>query len=187
MVSRKSIRSRFETELKLRGGELQSSKMDILWWCLTVALFLLGLVGTLVPLLPGTTLIFAGAVVHRLAFGPAESIGWPAFSVLFVLLLLSFALDFLGGSLGARRFGATRAGALGGIAGGVVGLFFGLWGVIAGPLLGVLLGELAAGQKLPAAVRSGWGTLLGTVAAAAVKCGIGVAMILWFFLELAFR
>ena len=159
--------------------------MNAFWWALTVFLMLMGLLGTVIPLLPGTVLILAGAVVHRLAFGPEHSVGWATLAGLTALMLLSQALDFLSGALGAKYFGATRWGAVGGIVGGVIGLFFGLPGLLAGPLLGVLAGELLGGQQLLPATRSTWGTLLGTTAGMLGKVGIALAMILWFALALA--
>jgi len=154
--------------------------MDILWWSLTVVLMLAGLAGTVVPLVPGTVLILAGAVLHRVGLGPEHSVGWITLTVLTGLMLLSQALDFLSGTLGAKYFGATRWGLIGGIVGGVVGLFFNLPGLILGPLVGVLLGELVGGQKLIPATKSTWGTLLGTTAGMVAKLLIAVLMIGWF-------
>ena len=161
--------------------------MDILWWCLTVALMLAGLIGTIVPMLPGATLIFAGAVLNRLALGPEQSVGWATLAVLMGLMLLSYLVDFLSGTLGARYFGATRWGILGGILGAIVGLFFGIPGLILGPLVGVLLGELAAGQKLLPATKSTWGTLIGAAAGMVAKLVIAVGMVVWFVVALMVR
>ena len=159
--------------------------MQTLWWILSVVLMLAGLVGTVLPLVPGTVLILAGAVLHRLTLGPEQSVGWVTIGALTLLTLLAQVLDFLSGSLGAKYFGATRWGAIGGIVGAIVGLFFGLVGLLAGPLLGVLIGELLGGSKLLPATRSTWGTLLGTTAGMIGKVLIGVLMIAWFAIALA--
>lgn len=156
--------------------------METLWWILTLLVMFLGLLGTVLPLLPGTTLIFAAAVFHRLMFGPAASLGWGSLAGLLVLLLLSQAIELLSGAVGAKYFGASRWGAIGGILGGVIGLFFGLIGIFVGPLLGVLAGELLGGKGLLPAGRSTWGTVLGTTAGMVGKFAIGVAMVLWFLL-----
>jgi hypothetical protein len=84
---------------------------------------------------------------HRLAEHPRSSF----------LALASYAIDFAGGWLGARRFGATRWGVLGAAAGGILGLFFGLPGLLLGPLLGALTGEIIGGKQLVPAGRAGWG------------------------------
>jgi len=158
--------------------------METLWWILTVLLMLIGLAGTVIPLIPGTVLILAGAVLHRIALGAEHSVGWGTLAGLTFLMLVSQALELLSGSLGAKYFGATRWGAIGGILGGIVGLFFGLAGLIAGPLLGVLIGELLGGQEILPATRSTWGTLLGSTAGMIGKVLIALVMIAWFTVAL---
>lgn len=151
--------------------------METLWWTLTGLLLAVGLAGTIIPLLPGTILIFAGAVLNALT---VQAVGWPTLAILLVLLLLAQAIDFVSGAAGAKVFGASRWGALGGLAGAVVGLFFGLPGLLLGPLVGAVAGELIAGKgALPAGV-AGWGTFLGTTVGLVTKVVIGVAMVATF-------
>jgi len=156
--------------------------MPALWWTLTLILMLTGLVGTVVPMLPGTTIIFAAAVLHHFLLGEAHSVGWWTIGGLLVLTVFSYALDLVSGSLGAKKFGATKWGAIGGIAGAIVGLFFGIPGIFVGPLAGVLIGELIGGKGLLPAGKSTWGTLLGTTAGMVAKLVIGTLMIGWFLL-----
>lgn len=158
--------------------------MDAIWWFLTFLLMLLGLIGTVVPLLPGSVLILAGAVVHRMGLGPEHSVGWGTLVALTLWMLLAQALDLISGSMGAKYFGATRWGAIGGILGAVVGLFFGLPGIFLGPLLGVLAGELLGGKGILPAGKSTWGSLLGTTAGIIGKLAIAVIMIGWFLFAL---
>jgi uncharacterized protein YqgC (DUF456 family) len=158
--------------------------MDGLWWVLTAALMLVGLVGTVVPLVPGTVLILCGAVVGHFAL---HAVGWPTLVGLTVLTILAQLLDFASGAMGAKYFGATRWGAIGGVLGAVIGLFFGLPGIFVGPLAGVLIGELLGGKGILPAGKSTWGTLLGTTAGIIGKLAIGVAMIGWFALAALLR
>ncbi len=151
-----------------------------LWWILTVALMLIGLVGTVVPLLPGTTIIFAAAILHHMMLGEAQSVGWWTIGGLGVLMVISHVIDFVSGAIGAKWFGATRWGAVGGIVGALVGLFFFPLGLFLGPMIGVLLGELLGGKKLLPAGKSSAGTLLGTTAGFVAKFSIAIAMIAWF-------
>ena len=161
--------------------------MTTLWWTLTLLLMLVGLVGTLIPLLPGTTIILAAATLHRLMLGEEQSIGWWTIGGLIALTLVSYALEILSGSLGAKWFGATRWGALGGLLGAIVGLFFGLVGVFLGPVIGVLLGELLGGKELLPAGKSTWGTVVGTTAGMIGNLALGVLMISWFLLAALLR
>lgn len=157
------------------------------WWILTLVLMLAGLAGTVAPVLPGTTIILAAAILHRLALGSAQSIGWWGIAGLVVLTLLSYAVDFGSAALGAKRFGATRWGAVGGVIGTVVGMFFFPLGIFLGPLIGVLLGELLGGQDLLPAGKSTWGTFLGTTAGIIGKVTIAAVMIAWFLLAALWR
>jgi uncharacterized protein len=154
--------------------------MELFWWTVTLVLMAIGLIGTVVPVLPGTAVIFAAAILHRIAMGPEKSIGWLSICLLLVLTLASFAIDFVGGWFGARRFGATRWGMLGAGAGIFVGLFFGLPGLLLGPVLGALTGEIIGGKQLVPAGRAGWGALLGNIAALLGKLLIALAMVSWF-------
>src|SRR5436190_20098823 len=156
--------------------------MHILWWSLTILLMLVGLVGTVVPLLPGTTIILGAAILHHLMMGEAHSVGWWTIGGLGILTVLSFVIDFVSGAMGAKYFGATRWGAIGGIVGAIVGLFFGIIGIFVGPLVGVLAGELLGGKGVLPAGKSTWGTLLGTTAGMIGKFLLGVIMIAWFLL-----
>ncbi len=153
---------------------------ETVWWTLTLVLMLVGLIGTVVPLLPGTTIIFAGAVLHRFMLGETHSVGWWTLGGLLVLTVISYVLDLISGSIGAKKFGATKWGAIGGILGAIVGLFFGLIGIFVGPLIGVLAGELIGGKGLLPAGRSTWGTFLGTTAGMVAKLIIAALMIGWF-------
>ena len=143
---------------------------------------LIGLIGTVVPLLPGSVIILAAAVMHHLALRAEHSVGWTTLIALTALMLLSQVLDIVSGSLGAKWFGATRWGAIGGILGGIVGIFFGIPGIFIGPLAGVLIGELLGGKGILPAGRSTWGTLLGTTAGMVGKFLIGIVMIVWFLI-----
>jgi uncharacterized protein YqgC (DUF456 family) len=153
---------------------------ELALWTLTLVVMLVGLAGTVLPLLPGHVIILAAAVFHHFMLGPEKSAGWGTLIGLTVLTLVAFALDFVSGSIGAKWFGATRWGAIGGILGGIVGIFFGLPGIFLGPLLGVLAGELLGGKGLLPAGKSTWGTVLGTTAGMIGKFLIAVLMIGWF-------
>ena len=131
--------------------------MEILWWFITIVLFVVGLIGTIAPFLPGTTIIFAAAFIHRIALGPEKSVGWGVIAVLALLTVLSYVFDFLGAFFGAKYFGATKRGTLGAILGAVIGLFFGIIGLFVGPVIGAIAGEFIAGKRMVDAERAGWG------------------------------
>ena len=154
--------------------------MELFWWGAALVLMAIGLIGTVLPVVPGTTIILGAAILHRIMLGPAKSLGWWSIALLVLLTLVSYAVDFAGSWFGARRFGATRWGTLGAIVGTLVGLFFGLPGLFVGPVIGALVGEIAAGMKLIDAGRAGWGTLLGNLGAMLGRLLIALAMVSWF-------
>src|ERR1700745_617565 len=143
--------------------------MELFWWLLTIALFAVGLIGTIAPVLPGTTIILAAAIIHRIMLGPDKSIGWHTIIVLVLLTLATYGLDFLAGYFGAKHFGATKWGTFGAILGALVGLAFGVLGLFVGPVIGAIAGEFLAGKRLVDAGRAGWGSLLGNIGAMVVK------------------
>ena len=156
--------------------------MELFWWLFTIVLFAVGLIGTIAPVLPGTTIILAAAVVHRIMLGPEKSIGWRTIIVLMLLTLATYAIDVFGGYFGAKYFGATKWGTFGAILGALVGLFFGIVGLFVGPVIGAIAGEFIAGKRMIDAGRAGWGSLLGNLGAMLGKLAIGLAMIAIFFL-----
>jgi uncharacterized protein len=156
--------------------------MELLWWVIAILLMAAGLLGTILPVFPGTTVILLAAVLHRIMLGSEKSIGWVAIAALVLLTLVSYALDFASGYWGARRFGASKWGLLGVTIGAVVGIFFGIIGLFIGPVIGAIVGEFIAGKKVIAAGKAGWGGLLGTVGGMVGKLLIALAMIIVFLM-----
>jgi uncharacterized protein len=156
--------------------------MELLWWLIAIVLMAAGLLGTILPVFPATTVILFAAIVHRIMLGPAKSIGWRAIIALLLLTLISYALDFVSGYWGARRFGASKWGMLGATIGAIVGIFFGIIGLFIGPVIGAIAGEFVAGKKMISAGRAGWGSLLGTLGGMIGKLLIALAMIVIFLM-----
>jgi uncharacterized protein YqgC (DUF456 family) len=157
------------------------TRMEAVWWTVTFVLMGLGLVGAVFPIMPDSLLILAGAYLQHFTIHSRHTVGWWTLGVLTALSVLAHLVDFGAGALGAKKFGASRWGALGGLIGGVVGLFFFPIGLFVGPVVGVLCAEILLARKalLPAA-RSSWGTLLGTMAGMIGKVLIDVAMVAIF-------
>lgn len=157
--------------------------MELFWWLFAIVLFAVGLIGTVLPVFPGTTVILAAAIIHRIMLGPMKSVGWPVIAVLIFLTLVSYFFDFLGGYFGAKYFGATRWGTFGAMLGALVGIFFGLLGLFVGPVIGAITGEFIAGKRMIDAGRAGWGSLLGNLGGMVAKLLIALAMITIFLVS----
>jgi uncharacterized protein YqgC (DUF456 family) len=168
---------------------------------LTLVLMVVGLLGSVLPGLPGVTLIFLSALVYAL-LTDFRTVGAAVLVVLFVFAALALVVDFVATSYGARRFGAsnwgTLGGALGGIAGALIGLLFlgigSLLGLILGTIAGVFLGEYLKrrrqGQQEPGSTQSDWrrashaagGVIVGYLASAVIQGLLGLSSVVVFVL-----
>jgi uncharacterized protein YqgC (DUF456 family) len=148
---------------------------------LLLLIFLLaGLAGTFVPILPGPTIIMAGAVIHGLLcnFNP---IGWQPITILTAGCLTAALGQTLLSSLGTHRFGGSKYGIIGGTIGLCIGFFLPvLGGIFIGTFLGALLAELYFAKKeIKQAVNAGIGSLLGLLASFFFEIIITFSMIIY--------
>ncbi|WP_457636769.1 DUF456 domain-containing protein [Oceanithermus sp.] len=152
---------------------------------LFVFLWLLALVLTFVPMVPATLVIWAAALLQEAMVGFSElsTLDWVW---LIGLGLLAMTLDNVAGALGAKRYGAGRAGVWGAAIGALVGaLTLGPVGILIGPFLGALIAELLAGKSGAEAARAAWGSLLGVLGGVLVKFVVHLAMG-WLVIEKIF-
>ena len=161
-----------------------------LYYLIAVALVVIGLIGTVLPALPGLPLVFAGMLLAAWA-GGFEQISVATVVVLGLLTLASLAIDFWATAHGAKRVGASRLAIIGAIVGTFAGLLFGPVGIFVGPFAGALVGELLHGRRLGIgplgqATKVGAGTWLGIVFGVVLKLTLAFAMIglfalAWFY------
>ncbi|MDX1500983.1 MAG: DUF456 domain-containing protein [Thermoanaerobaculia bacterium] len=157
----------------------------LLLWALAAILVVVGILGTVLPILPGAVLVFLGLLVGAWADG-FNRVGWPSLTLIGGLAVLSYAIDLAAGSLGARKLGASPRAAWGALAGGIVGLFFGLPGLLIGPFAGAFLGEWTVRREVRQAGRIGLGAWVGMVVGAAAKVALVFAMLGVFVLAIFF-
>jgi hypothetical protein len=150
--------------------------MTVLLWLLVVVLVVVGIAGTVLPALPGVTLVFAGLLLAAWVDG-FEKVGWLPLVVLCLLTALSFVVDFAATALGAKRVGATRLAVVGAFVGTVAGFFLGLPGLILGPFVGATVGELISNRDLGRAGKVGLGTWVGMVFGTAAKLALAFSML----------
>ena len=157
--------------------------MELFWWSVAVILFAVGLIGTVLPVFPGTIIILAGALLHRMMLGPEKSIGWGTdrrpgavdcgvVCAGFSKRLLRRAIFWSHKVGNVRRAARSAASAF---SSGIAGLFV-------GPVIGAVAGEFIAGKRMIDAGRAGWGSLLGNLGAMMGKLFIALVMITIFFL-----
>jgi uncharacterized protein YqgC (DUF456 family) len=148
------------------------------------AMVLAGLAGSVLPALPGVPLVFGGLLVAAWA-DDFQRVGWVTLTLLGLLTLLSFVIDFAATALGAKRVGATKLAIVGAAVGAIGGLFLGIPGLILGPFIGAVAGEMISHGKIEQAGKVGiatWvGLLFGTLAKLAlVFTMIGIFLFAYF-------
>lgn len=146
---------------------------------LAALLVIVGLAGTVLPVLPGVLLVFGGLLLAAWAQGFTR-VGAVGLTIIGALAALAFVADFVASWLGAKRVGASSRALVGAALGGAAGLFFGIPGLLLGPFIGAVLGELWARGGLAQAGKVGVGTWLGLLAAAIMKVVIAFLMIATF-------
>lgn len=148
----------------------------ILLWFLAFILIVTGLVGLVLPAIPGALLVFAGLLLAAWA-EDFTYVGTWTIVALAVLTLLSYGVDFWATMFGAKKFGASKGAILGAVIGSMVGIFLGFPGVLFGPFIGAVIGELLAQRGLSQAARAGFGATIGLVLGAAIKIALAFSMI----------
>ena len=157
---------------------------SVLPLAIAVVMVIVGVAGAVLPGLPGVPLVYAGLLVAAWA-DDFQRVGWVVLVLLGMLTALSFVIDLLAVSLGAKRVGATRLAVIGAALGTFAGLLFGLPGLVLGPFLGAVIGELLSHGRAGQAGRAGFATwiglLFGTLAKLAlVFTMLGVFAAAWF-------
>lgn len=144
---------------------------------------LVGLIGCIIPVLPGPLLVLLGAFVYAW-HTDYTVVSWAVLGVLAGLTLFSQLLDYLASMIGAKKFGAGKWGMAGALVGGVAGLFSaGVLGIIIGPFIGAIVFELAGGKDFRSSLKIGLGTLVGFLGGAVGKVIIAVTMIFIFLYQ----
>ena len=159
--------------------------MTSVLWILAVVMVVVGLIGVVMPALPGHVLILAGLILGAWANGFARVGVW-TLVVLGVIALASYGVDFVAVALGAKHLGASPRAMTGAALGTLAGLFFGLPGVIIGPFLGAVVGELTVHRDVAKAGKAGVAAWIGFAIGTAVKVALAFLMIGIFLVALAF-
>ncbi len=144
---------------------------EIILFILSALLIITGIIGLALPVLPGSLIILAGWAENFTYIGPGT------LTVLGVMTLLMYAVDFAASALGAKRFGASGRAILGASIGALIGNFFGIPGVLLGPFCGAVIGELTTQRNLRAAGQAGIGATIGLALGVAAKFAIAFSMI----------
>ena len=155
--------------------------MDIFLIILGSICLIVGLVGCIVPMLPGPPISYAGLVLlhftDKVQFSTTQLLIW-----LFIVIVVQ-VLDYLTPMLGAKQYGGSKWGNWGCLAGTFIGIFlFPPWGIIIGPFLGAFIGEMLGGKNSNDAFKAGFGTFIGFLFGTIIKL-IVCGMFIFFFVQ----
>ena len=156
--------------------------MNIALIIIGLILAIAGMVGCILPIIPGPILSFSALILL------SWTKNWQIFShtfliVMGVLTALLIILDYVAPALGAKKYGASKRGMWGSAIGMIIGIFFiPPWGMIVGAFVGALAGELSSGKSGRTALRAGWGILVGNVLGVGLKLAF-TAVVLFYYIK----
>lgn len=155
---------------------------DYILLILGIIFMIIGIIGCLVPVLPGPPVSFVGLIfLHLSKFGQFTSATLITFGIITVVVTV---LDYIVPVWGTRRFGGSKYGTKGAIVGLIVGFFLGPLGIVLGPLIGAFVGEMIFKDDLNYAFKAGFGSLIGFLAGVGLKLAASFAMTFYFVKEL---
>ncbi|WP_163325136.1 DUF456 domain-containing protein [Draconibacterium mangrovi] len=155
--------------------------MDILLIVLGAVFIVSGVLGCVLPIIPGPPLSYIGLLLlhftERYQFSSKFLIIWA------IITVVVYALDYLIPAWGTKKFGGSKRGVWGSIIGLVIGMFFfPPFGIIIGLFVGAVIGELTVGKDSGAALKSGFGSFMGFLAGTLLKL-IASGMMTWYFVK----
>ena len=151
---------------------------DYLLLIIGIILMILGIIGCLVPVLPGPPLNFLGLLaLHFTRFG--HFTGWTLITFAGIAVAVSI-LDYFIPVWGTKKFGGSKYGTRGAAIGLIIGLFLGPLGIIVGPLLGAFVGEMIFRDDFNYAIKAGFGSLISFLAGVGLKLAASFIMTFYF-------
>jgi uncharacterized protein YqgC (DUF456 family) len=147
-----------------------------------IIFMILGIIGCLVPVLPGPPLSFVGLILlHLSRFGQFDSATLITLGAIAVVVTI---MDYIVPVWGTKRFGGSKYGTRGATVGLVIGLFLGPMGIILGPFIGAFVGEMIFKDDIRYAARAGFGSLLGFLTGIGLKLAASFIITFYFVKEL---
>jgi uncharacterized protein len=151
-----------------------------------IILMIIGIIGCLVPVLPGPPLSFLGLLLlhfTRFGSGTVTVLTNPVLYTLGVIAVVVTIMDYVVPVWGTKKFGGSKYGTRGATIGLIIGFFLGPLGIILGPLIGAFVGEMIFKDDLGYAFKAGFGSLLGFLTGIGLKLAASILMTYYFIKE----
>lgn len=150
--------------------------MDWLLVCLAIILTFVGVIGSIIPGIPGTPVSYIGFLCFHYSSDSNHLPIW--MHVFFIILILAaLVLDYVIPIMGTKKFGGSKYGTWGSTVGLLIGLFFGLPGLIIGPFLGAFVFELIYKRDSKQAFKSALGSFVGFLLSTGIKTILALVML----------
>lgn len=157
--------------------------MDLTLLIVGVIMGVVGLLGAIIPVLPGTILSYIGFLC--VYFVDGSSISTPQLVICGIVSIAVIVLDYILPGYFSKLFGGTKYGITGATIGTIVGMFFGIVGIIIGPFIGAFIGEMMGKQIEPKqALKVSIGATLAFIAGTGIKLIAGAYMLIYIIKEL---
>jgi uncharacterized protein YqgC (DUF456 family) len=154
---------------------------DYILLILGILLMILGIIGCLVPVLPGPPLNYIGIILlHLTRFGDFSR---TTLIVLAVITVVVTILDYVVPVWGTKKFGGSKYGVRGATVGLMIGILLGPLGVVFGSLIGAFIGEMIYRDDINYAIKAGFGSLIGFLTGIGLKLAASLIMTFYFFRE----
>ena len=146
--------------------------MDTTLGVIAIICGVIGLLGAIVPVLPGTIISYAGLLC--ISFSSYSELSITTLVVWGVIAVAVIVMDYILPGYFSKKFGGTKAGVIGATVGTIAGIFFGPLGIILGPFVGAVVGELLA-EKLTfeEALKVGFGSMMSFLVGTLFKLVVG--------------
>lgn len=148
--------------------------MDILLLALAIVCVIVGMVGAVLPMLPGPPLSYAA--LWLMWWRDPSEVSSTALWITGVLMVVLLVADYLAPIWLTKKGGGSRQAERGATVGLIIGLFFGLWGLLLGPFLGALVGELMAKSPLRKALKVASLSFIAFLQTTGLKLLYGIAL-----------
>jgi len=142
--------------------------MDILLILLGFLFMCFGLIGSVVPIMPGPPLSWIGLLLLFLTDAVQDD--WVFLGVTLAIALIVFFLDYIIPAIGTKKFGGSKAGMIGTTIGLIIGILSPIpGGINIGPFLGAFIGELTNKTDSKTALKAAFGSFLGFITGTFLK------------------
>ena len=157
--------------------------MDTLWLVIGIIVMLVGILGCILPLLPGPPLCYIALLIQQFRSDPpfTSKFLWIWAGITVVVTVFDYVIPLYG----TKRFGGSKYGIWGCTIGLIAGFWLGPLGIIIGPFVGAFIGEIIANNNSSQALKAAWGSFAGFLFGTLLKLVVCVIMA-WYLLKLIF-